>query len=329
MPWMPYSERQARDRAADELRKNPVRSDAVIAAAAGVGSSTVALARHALEQMYQIGRVPLSEREARPRPGQPSRARDLIQAHPGWSLQRVAAAAGVSVQSAWKMSRKTPQLGDLAAVTDSISVIRIIPVPCPRCGEPFLPDDRRRYCSPSCKTAADARRHALADALRGMDRPAHPPSVHAHPPPVVPALPPAPDWSRGRCTTVSPDRRTWWTSDDPDEKQAARSMCTTCPVRPECEQWSLALPLSDPSIYGGMSHAERQKRRRAWLHEIMRQVKTGRLPWVRVPGVFFRVFLRSGSVQIRRCASGRRVERRAPVPQPRQPEPAGLWTKGP
>jgi hypothetical protein len=82
------------------------------------------------------------------------------------------------------------------------------------------------------------------------------------PPPVI-ELPPAPDWSKGLCTQVKPSMRSWWTSSDRDEREAAARMCQCCPVLAGCEQWSLALPWSDrDAVYGGMSPAERQRRKR-------------------------------------------------------------------
>ena len=37
-----------------------------------------------------------------------------------------------------------------------------VTIPCPRCGEPFVPTGKRRYCSGACKAAAyRRRRHAI------------------------------------------------------------------------------------------------------------------------------------------------------------------------
>jgi hypothetical protein len=35
-----------------------------------------------------------------------------------------------------------------------------VTIPCPRCGQPFVPTGKRRYCSHACKAAAYRRRHA-------------------------------------------------------------------------------------------------------------------------------------------------------------------------
>ena len=39
-----------------------------------------------------------------------------------------------------------------------------VTIPCPRCGQPFSPTGKRRYCSDACKAAAYRRRHHPADA---------------------------------------------------------------------------------------------------------------------------------------------------------------------
>jgi len=84
------------------------------------------------------------------------------------------------------------------------------------------------------------------------------------------------DFSRGLCTTVKPAQRRYWTSSDPGEREAAAHMCAGCPVRQPCADWSLALPASDPGIYGGLSQSERVRRRREWLIQIAAQVRNPR-----------------------------------------------------
>jgi hypothetical protein len=39
-----------------------------------------------------------------------------------------------------------------------------VTIPCPRCGQPFVPTGKRRYCTDACKAAAYRRRHHAATA---------------------------------------------------------------------------------------------------------------------------------------------------------------------
>ncbi len=275
-PWSPWKPHQARQRAAAELRKDPIRSDYVIAQAAQVSPDTVATTRRILVSMYQIGDVPVSQRERRPMPLVSSRTRDAItRLPPDATYRQVARAAGVSPQAAFRMLKTTPRMGDMAAAVDSLSVLKVITRPCGYCRQPFTPASSNLvYCRPECEKAAAARRAHLVSLDLGQSPP--PSADPYHPPPPVPVLPPAPDFSKGLCTTVRPSQRTWWSSEDRTEQEAARLMCRGCPVLADCTQWSLALPLSDPAIYGGMTPYERRKRRREWLLAIAAQVKNPR-----------------------------------------------------
>src|SRR6266852_5734576 len=108
MPWMPYSARSARERAAEELRKNPLRSDREIARAAGVHKQTVRETRHTLEAMFLIGRVPLGQRgKTRASP-----TREAIIAHPGWTARQLADEAGVSMRAVYGMRSWDRTLGN-------------------------------------------------------------------------------------------------------------------------------------------------------------------------------------------------------------------------
>jgi Transcription factor WhiB len=266
-PWTPQ-------KAAAELRANPCRSDQLIAGAAGVSPQTVRATRARLVGLFQIGDVPVHRRERRPVPQQPSRTRELLQAHPDWSPARVARAAGVSVQAVYVMIRRTRPLGDLAAAVDTLRVLKIIPVPCEHCRTPFPWAGGPRYCSPACTAAAQRERTSRNQRARGLKRPAL--ADPDHPPPRVRELPRPPDWSRGLCTTVPSRMRTWWSSEIRPEREAARLMCQGCPVLGECETWSLSFPLDDATIYAGMSAAERRRRARALRDEIIRQVTSTR-----------------------------------------------------
>lgn len=266
--------RPAAQRAAAELRKDPVRSDYVIAQAAGCSADTVGHTRRILENLYQIGRVPVSERQRRPMPLQPSRTRAAIAAlPPDATYRQIARAAGVSVQAAHRMLKTSPRLADLAAATDQLTVLKVNPLPCAYCRRPFIPARPDHcYCTPECKKAGVARRTSARHRDLGHHLP--PSADPGHPAPRIPALPAPPDWSRGLCTTVPARQRTWWSSEIRSEREAAALMCQGCPVLADCTQWSLSLPLSDPAIYGGLSHAERRKARRAWLEAIAAQIRS-------------------------------------------------------
>jgi hypothetical protein len=140
---------------------------------------------------------------------------------------------------------------------------------CAQCGGPFTRDPgQRRYCGQACALAAGRDRQAERQAQRIR------PATERWPSP--PELPPPPDFSQGWCTRVKPGMRSIWTSSVPAERRAAQYMCSSCPVREPCTAWSLSLPASDPSVYGGLSHHERIKRRRAWLLAIAAQVRNPR-----------------------------------------------------
>jgi hypothetical protein len=85
----------------------------------------------------------------------------------------------------------------------------------------------------------------------------------SHRPPAwrAPSLPPMPtELAWGAC--VGHERADWWTSKDPADRHQAIRVCQGCPVRAICASWSLSLPLSDCSIWGGLSHTQRQAIRR-------------------------------------------------------------------
>jgi hypothetical protein len=287
MPWQPWTPRPAIGPAARELITDPRRSDEMIATGAGCSRATVASVRARLERAGVIVVVRPADRIQRPRPPLPSRARDAITA--GASTPReIADLAGISVQAAHKMLNKLrPRLADAAASADVIGV-SIMPrqlqdggcaadvlqiqatAVCARCGTRFATSPRlvpaRQFCSAGCRNANS---HALGHQLRPRSGdPGH------HPPPVI-SLPPAPDWSRATCTTAPAGIRPYWTSDDREERSYARVLCGRCPVRPECEVWSLALPVTDNAIYGGMSQIQRLKARRAAMREIAAQALAG------------------------------------------------------
>lgn len=79
--------------------------------------------------------------------------------------------------------------------------------------------------------------------------------------PYVPILPRMPDFSQGRCASPSVNAD-WWTSFNQEERQAAVHVCHSCLLREACAEWSLSLPSTDTTIYGGMTANERIRARR-------------------------------------------------------------------
>lgn len=54
-----------------------------------------------------------------------------------------------------------------------------VTIPCPRCGRPFVPAGKRRYCSDACKAAAYRRRqHIVAPVVLPRARPRKPITVY-------------------------------------------------------------------------------------------------------------------------------------------------------
>lgn len=86
--------------------------------------------------------------------------------------------------------------------------------------------------------------------------------------------PQAPDWSRGWCSRVAPEHRSWWSSDDPDETEAARYMCASCEIRGPCESHALALTeaYGATTIWAGLTASERQARR-LLLEDLAHQIR--------------------------------------------------------
>ena len=122
-----------------------------------------------------------------------------------------------------------------------------------------------------------ARREHQAQLDRGHDR--APAADPQHPPPAIPVLPPAPDFTRACARRSTPAAAPGGLREIRSEREAAARMCQGCPVLPDCTQWSLALPLSDPAIYGGHVPQRAHQRRRAWLAAVARQIRSRRLPW--------------------------------------------------
>jgi hypothetical protein len=204
----------AAQRAAAELRRDPARSDRLIADQAACDHHVVSCARRSLEQSGAIPAVPRPQRAPRFRngPRRGGRALSAAALYPRATPRELAARFGLPYQSAWWALRE--------------------------------------------------------QARRQQPQPAAGPRFAA--------LPKPPDFSRGLCTTVRPSQRSWWTSSDTSERQAAARMCAGCPVLEACRAWSLALPWSDrDAVYAGMSPGERARRKREALAEFTKQALRG------------------------------------------------------
>ena len=126
MPRSAGTPRPQLTRAARILIDDATRSDAIIAAEAGVSRAMVWRARAMCEQMGLIPVVAVADRERRP-DTQPSPARDAVALlGPGASIREVAATGGVSLHAAWKQLRRAnPRLGDVAAAAETLSVVKM------------------------------------------------------------------------------------------------------------------------------------------------------------------------------------------------------------
>ena len=223
-------------RAEAALRASPWRSDAVIARQARCSRKTADRARRQLEQAGLIPAVPVNRRQRQPYPRQQSATHAAILAGARTSRE-VADAAGVGMNAAWAALRRHRDREPIPA-----------PLPAPRecehCGRVYIPVPRpggkpQRYCSSRC---ADRGYKAERRAERSSEPAA----------PQVREMPPMP-WriaESGLCTDPRTVRRVGypWTSDSPDRRALAKRLCKSCPVSPQCLQWSLSLPASDTAI---------------------------------------------------------------------------------
>ena len=114
-------------RAAAELRRDPHRSDAVIAASARCTSRTILRCRRQLEAAGLIPRIPSRQRAplavASRNPGARDRAAGQLALDPSRTNREIAAAASCSDVTAAAARRATrPLFSDAAAATDTLSV---------------------------------------------------------------------------------------------------------------------------------------------------------------------------------------------------------------
>jgi DNA-binding Lrp family transcriptional regulator len=249
-------------RAEAELRRDPFRPDREIAAATAVSRNTVLRARDRLET---AGVIP-----PRPHPQSAlSRVMAELRRDPARSDRAIAQAAGAHQADAWRIRRRLQAIGTIPRTSDrvarprrpgrALSAAAALPQATPRqLADAFdLP-----YSSAKWALAEHARRHGTTPAPR------------ARPPVQIPVteLPPAPDFSQGICAQVKPSMRSWWTSADKDEREAAARMCAGCAIQDDCATWSISLPWSDrDAVWAGMLPGERLRRKRELRDQITRQ----------------------------------------------------------
>jgi len=106
-------------------------------------------------------------------------------------------------------------------------------------------------------TVGRMRRQLEAEGLIPVRGRARPPAWHAT---ALPLMPEA--LSSGSC--VGHPHADWWTSSEPADRAAALRVCRACPVQAICAIWSLALPVSDTTVWGGLTPG----RRRAIRHRL-------------------------------------------------------------
>jgi hypothetical protein len=134
------------------------------------------------------------------------------------------------------------------------------PRACEVCGQLFTvsPMARNpRYCGRECQITAST---AIRTERRRVRR------EQAEITPDIRELPPVPWLVReaGLCSDPKTLAKTGhvWTSDDRAERDLAKAICRSCSVQDLCLQWSLALPASDDTIYGGAGRFTRNRLRR-------------------------------------------------------------------
>ncbi len=277
VPWTPANTRPAASRAEAELTRDPCRSNQVIAAHLGCSPVTVFYTRARLEATGQIPVIPPPHRLARPRPL--STTAQVIAA--GMTTpEQVAQAARVTLRTAQlQLQRTRPQLPDVAAASDAISVTDTTPSPGSRATEALLLNPKRSNrniawqagCEESTVRRARTRLERGGEILayvveeRDWIAPAGPKPGEQRRPPAIPSLPPMPEEMRlgGLCVQpdLKPEHRYVWTSDREEDREIARRYCRACSVRMICQGWSLSLPVHDPAIYAGMSQVERLRRK--------------------------------------------------------------------
>jgi Transcription factor WhiB/Homeodomain-like domain len=95
-------------------------------------------------------------------------------------------------------------------------------------------------------------RHRLEAAGLIPERASRPPPAWRAP--ALPVMPP--ELADGLCTRhPEPDL---WSSREPSDRAVALRVCRACPVQAICAAWSLALPVSDTAVWGGLTAWQRR-----------------------------------------------------------------------
>ena len=260
MPWTP---KPARERA---RRPSARTRPAATSSSPAHGHFRIHCLGHPRDPRTALAHWPRARQPARaqalPCPALPRR-RPIAQLPPDADYRQVAQAARVSPQAAHRMLKTAPRMGDVAAAADSLSVLKVIPLPCAHCRRPFTPDSPTRVdCRPACQQAAAAAA-STRPSWTGATTAPRPPTRSTRP--CHPAAAASAGLQQGALRHHAPGPAGLVDQRDPRRARGRRPHVQGCPVRPDCTQWSLALPLSDPAIYGGISQRERPRRRREWL----------------------------------------------------------------
>lgn len=220
----------AHERALEELRADPYRSDRIVAAAAGCSHTTVQLAR----QRAGLAPAP-AERVPRPWRGRTSKIRPLVLA--GWRTSEIMAELGVSFSAVCYIRRQlAPRPADVAVAVDEFHVTRIVA---------SQQAASRRQGTPGSKWPAPWK-----------------PGKAFHQEPRILPTPPQPDLRRGNCTRPGVDPEWWAEHASRADRQAALANCASCPVLEPCREWALSLPASAAGVIGGLTPAARDRARR-------------------------------------------------------------------
>jgi Transcription factor WhiB len=131
-------------------------------------------------------------------------------------------------------------------------------IACQQCGNQFVPVARaggrgHRFCSKRCADDSWNARKRIGPRSQPL----------AQEYPILLALPPVP-WQVtlwGLC--VVGGYPSYWTSDEPADRETARRICRACPARIACVEWSLSLPTNDNAVYAGLNKNGRRELRQA------------------------------------------------------------------
>jgi transcription factor WhiB len=146
-------------------------------------------------------------------------------------------------------------LPDHAAARDRLDVRHS--TACQQCGAQFVPVARpggrgHKFCSKRCADDSWNAKKKIG--------PRAAPLVQEYA--ILLALPPLP-WQVGLWgLCVTGGYPSYWTGDDPADRETARRICRACPARIACAEWSLHLPVNDNAVYAGLNKNGRRRLRR-------------------------------------------------------------------